>query len=78
VDAAIETYRAAVDDADLGGLLGLFGSTERVVPRWKRSGDTVFGLEENGTEIVRVPLREPVFVRQAFDAARGVVRTNTP
>ena len=38
----------------------------------------MIGLEENGTEIVRVPLREPVHIRQAFDSARGVVRTNCP
>jgi nitrate reductase beta subunit len=78
VDAAIETYRNAPADPDLAALFCLFGSTERVVPRWKRSGDTVIGLEEDGTEILRVPVREPVFIRQAFDAGRKVVRTNTP
>ena len=78
VDAAIETYRHAAEDADLAGLLCLFGATERLVPRWKRSGDVVIGMEENGAEIVRVPLREPTFIRQAFDAARGVARTNVP
>jgi nitrate reductase beta subunit len=78
VDVAIETYRQAPEDPDLAGLLALFGSAERVMPRWKRSGDTVIGLEEDGTEIVRVPLREPVFIRQAFDATRNVVRTNVP
>jgi nitrate reductase beta subunit len=78
VDRAIETYRAAPEDPDLAGLLTLFGSTERVVPRWKRTGDTVIGMEEDGSEIVRVPLREPVFVRQAFDATRKVMRTNIP
>jgi nitrate reductase beta subunit len=78
VDAAIETYRGAADDPDLAALFCLFGSTERVVPRWKRTGDVVVGLEEDGTEIVRVPVREPVFIRQAFDTARRVVRTNTP
>jgi len=35
-------------------------------------------MEEDGTEIVRVPVREPIFIRQAFDAAHRVVRTNTP
>jgi nitrate reductase beta subunit len=78
VDAAIETYRGAAADPDLAALFCLFGSTERVVPRWKRTGDTVIGLEEDGTEIIRVPVREPVFIRQAFDAGRKVVRTNTP
>ena len=78
VDAAIETYRQAAEDADLAGLLCLFGATERVVPRWKRSGDVVVGMEESGEEIVRVPLREPTFIREAFDAARAVARTNVP
>ena len=78
VDAAVETYRAAADDPDLTGLLSLFGSTSKVVPRWRRDGDVVLGLDENGGELVRVPMREPVFIRQAFDAARGVVRTNIP
>jgi nitrate reductase beta subunit len=78
VDRAIETYRGAVDDPDLAALFCLFGSTERTVPRWKRAGDVVVGMEEDGAEIVRVPVREPVFIRQAFDVARRVVRTNTP
>ena len=78
VDQAIDTYRGAPDDPDLAGLLCLFGSTSRVMPRWQRRGDAVLGLDESGKEIVQVPLREPVFIRQAFDAAHGVVRTNVP
>jgi nitrate reductase beta subunit len=78
LDAAIDTYRGAAGDPDLAALFCLFGSTERVVPRWKRAGDVAIGMEEDGTEIIRVPVREPVFIRQAFDAARGVTRTNTP
>ena len=78
VDRAIDTYRGSADDPDLSGLLSLFGSTQNVVPRWKREGDIVVGLEEDGREIVRVPMREPVQVRQALDAERGVVRTNCP
>jgi nitrate reductase / nitrite oxidoreductase, beta subunit len=76
--AAVKSYRAAADDADLGGLLGLFGCTERVVPRWRRQGDSVIGAQENGDEIIRVPLREPVFVREAFDKKYQVTRTNCP
>jgi nitrate reductase beta subunit len=78
VDQAIETYRGSADDPDLAGLLSLFGCTERIVPRWKRVNDWVLGLEEDGTEILRVPLREPVHVRKAFDAVAGVTRTNVP
>lgn len=75
---ALEAYRNAPDDPDLTGLLSLFGSTERVIPRWKRSGDWTIGTEENGTEILRVPAREPVHIRQAFDEKYQVARTNCP
>ncbi len=76
VDHAIDTYRAAADDPDLAGLLALFGSTPRIVPRWKRTGDDVIGFDEAGAEIVRVPMREPVHIRKAFDFAHGVARGN--
>ncbi len=77
-DHAVEVYRAAADDPDLAGLLALFGSTAQIVPRWRREGDTVVGLGEDSAEIVRVPLREPAYIRAAFDAAYGVQRTNVP
>ena len=73
---AIETYRTA--DPDLAGLLSLFGCSEEVMPRWKRVGDTVIGLKEDGKEIVRVPYREPAHVRAAVDLRHGVQRTNCP
>ena len=79
VDQAIETYRDAPDDPDLAGLLGLFGCSEEIMPRWKRTGDTVIGLKDDGKkEIVRVPYREPVHVRAAVDLRYGVQRTNCP
>ena len=78
VDKAIETYRNAADDPDLTALLTLFGSTQRIVPRWQRQGHNVLGFDDSGDEIIRVPMREPVHIRQAFDSAHGVVRTNVP
>lgn len=78
VDHAIDVYRAAPEDPDLSGLLSLFGSTQKVVPRWKRDGDIILGFDDSGAELVRVPFREPVHIREAFDSARGVVRTNVP
>jgi nitrate reductase beta subunit len=78
VEQAIKTYRGAASDPDLAGLLGLFGCTERVMPRWRRQGDTVVALEEGGREILRVPMREPVYILPALDAKYGVVRTNCP
>jgi nitrate reductase beta subunit len=77
-EAAVKTYRAAVNDPDLTGLLGLFGSTEQVVPRWRREGETVVGFNDEGAEIIRVPLREPVHVRPAYDQLYQIARVNCP
>lgn len=77
-EAAIKTYRTAAADPELAGLLGLFGSTERVVPRWRTEDDWTIGSEEDGKEIVRVPLREPVHIRKAYDEKHQVARTNCP
>jgi len=78
VEEAVKTYRQAADDPDLAGLLGLFGSTERVLPRWKREGDWIMGLDESGRQLARVPMREPVYINGAYDAKYQVVRTNCP
>lgn len=77
-EAAVKTYRAAAEDQDLAGLLGLFGCTERVVPRWKRENDWISGLDEQEKEIVRVPLREPVHIRAAYDEKHQIARVNCP
>ena len=80
VDAAIKTYReaAANKDDDLTGLLGLFGSSEMVMERWKRVGDKVIGLDANGKELVDVPMKEPVHIRPAVDKLYQITRTNCP
>jgi nitrate reductase beta subunit len=76
--AAVEAYRNAPADRELSGLLGLFGSTEQVIETWRQEGDTSVGYDGARREVVRTPLREPVHIRTALDAARGVVRTNCP
>jgi nitrate reductase beta subunit len=76
VDKAIETYRGAVNDSDLAGMLGLFGSTERVMTRWRRIGETVTGLDDDGNIAVSVPLKEPVHIRPAFDKQYQITRMN--
>jgi nitrate reductase beta subunit len=78
VDAAVAAYRNAVNDDDLAGLLGLFGSTESVMTRWVRKGSEVAGVDDRGTTLVRVPLREPVFERSGFDRVYQIMRTNCP
>jgi nitrate reductase beta subunit len=75
---AMKTYRNAPKDPDLAGLLCLFGSTEMVLPRFRRQGDVVTGSDEKGTQIVRVPMNEPVHIRPAFDQKNQLVRINCP
>jgi nitrate reductase beta subunit len=77
-EAAVKTYRAAANDPDLSGLLCLIGSTESIIHRWNRQGENVSGMDEKGAAMVRVPLREPVHVRAAFDPKFQIVRTNCP
>jgi nitrate reductase beta subunit len=77
-EAAVQTYRSAAKDLDLSSLLCLFGSTESIVHRWHRQGETVTGLNEKGETVARVPLTEPVYIRAAYDQKFQIVRTNCP
>ena len=78
VDAAVKAYRNAPNDDDLAGLLCLFGSTESVMTRWVRRGQEVAGVDDRGTTLVRVPLKEPVVERAAFDKVYQIMRHNCP
>ena len=78
VKEAVKTYREANEDPDLQALLCLFGCTERIIAYWKRQGNTVIGMGEDQREIVRVPVKEPVYVREAFDLKYGTARLNCP
>ena len=75
---AVKTYLGAPQDPDLAGLLSLFGCTERLIARWKRQGETVSGSDPSGREVVEVPLREPVVIREAVDPKFQVARVNCP
>jgi nitrate reductase beta subunit len=75
---AMKTYRNAPKDPDLAGLLCLFGSTEMVVPRFKRQGDVIVATDEKGQQLGRVPMNEPVHIRPAFDPKNQLVRINCP
>jgi nitrate reductase beta subunit len=77
-DQAVAAVRNAPKDPDLAGLLCLFGSTEAVVTRWRRQGETIYGYDDRGAEMVRVPMNEPVHVRPAFDPRHQIVRINCP
>ncbi len=74
---AIATYRSAKDDKKLLGALLLFGATPEIIHRYKVKGNTAIGYDEKGAELVRVPLREPIHVRVAYDERHQTYRSNT-
>lgn len=76
VEKAIETYRGAHDDPELLGALLLQGSTERTIHHFKVRDGWSFGFDEKMAEVVRVPLKEPVYIRPYKDMERDVVRHN--
>ncbi len=78
VDKAVEVYKNGPNDQDLTSLLGLFGSSEKIMRKWKRVGDKAIGMDENGKELVNVPFKEPIHIRPAYDKLYQITRTNCP
>lgn len=76
VAEAIAGYRKATDDPKLIGALLLFGSTPEIIHHYKVSGNFTIGYDEKGVELARVPLVEPIYVRDAYDSKSGTFRTN--
>jgi len=76
VGDAIATYRKAAEDPKLLGALLLFGATPEIIHHYKVVGNHSIGFNEDGAELVRVPLKEAVVVRPEFDDRYKVYRTN--
>jgi len=77
-DQAVKTYREAARDPDLHGILTLLGSSNRTVARWRRQGGQIIGMDDSGSRIIEVPLKEPIQIRKAYDSVLDVTRSNTP
>lgn len=75
---AVARYRKAPEDLKLIGLLMLFTSTDKIVDSFKVEGDIkkgrCIGYNAKGEEVVQVPLKEPIIIREAFDKKRDVTR----
>ena len=78
VDEAIAAYRDLPNDPVAQGLLCLIGSTDRIIDSFKVADGQAVGLDAQGKELVSVPVTEPIFEREAFDAKLGAPRVNTP
>jgi nitrate reductase beta subunit len=88
---AVKTYRDTMlrareqglknldeDDLKLIGLVALSNSSNRIVHSFKvlRNNLEVVGYNENGGELIKVPILEPQYVRDFFDKTRNVYRYN--
>ncbi len=78
---AVKLYKKAKDDKKLIGLLMLFGSTDKIVNKFKVESKNSGGIEgfctgfnEDGKEIAKVPLKEPIVIREEYDDQRDVHR----
>ena len=78
VDGAIQRYRELARDPVAQGLLCLMGSTDRIMHRFTVEKEVAAGFDEAGTELVRVPVTESLFEREAFDPKLEAIRNNTP
>ncbi len=78
VDGAIERYKKLPEDPIAQGLLVLMGSSDKILHRFKVERGEAQGFDEQGNELVRVPVTEGVVERAAFDEKLGAPRNNTP
>lgn len=76
VEKAIEAYKRVPEDPELKGVLMLMGATERWVDKFRVQGDYVYGYDAQGNEVVRVPLKEPIYLRPVYDRQFTVYRHN--
>ena len=74
---AVQQYRNAKEDPILRGLFALFGSTDKILSRFRVENDIAKGFNERGEEVIRVPAREPVFTRPARDTLYQIRRSNS-
>jgi nitrate reductase beta subunit len=76
VAEAMELYRNAKDDKQLLGALLLFGATEEIIDTFKVKGDYAYGYNDKGAEVAKVPLVEPMHIRDAYSATRQAHQMN--
>jgi nitrate reductase beta subunit len=77
VEHAITAYKQAHSDNMFLGLLTLFGSTELWISKFHVSKNGMAtGYDEKGKAVVKVPIKEPQYVRPFYDKTLDVYRHN--
>ncbi|KKM84702.1 hypothetical protein LCGC14_1296500 [marine sediment metagenome] len=82
VEEAVKAYKNAKDDKRLIAILLLMGCTDKIIHSFKVEGNLekgeAIGFDEGKKEIIRVPLKEPIYIRKAYDKERKVQRISIP
>jgi nitrate reductase beta subunit len=73
---SIKQYRNAGKDKELLAALLLFGCTEKMLERFALDGNDAVGYDASDAEVVRVPLTEPIYIRQEKNEKSGAFLTN--
>lgn len=77
-DQAVAMYKNAKNDIELIGALMLFGSTDRIIDSFKVAGNletgTTSGFDAQGKQVISVPLKEPIVIREKYDKQHDVHR----
>ncbi|MEO5341350.1 MAG: dehydrogenase [Magnetococcus sp. MYC-9] len=76
VELAQKVYLTAEKDKRLLAALLLFGATPNILFGFKEQNGFAVGLDKQGKELVRVPFREPIFIRPGFDEKFQTHRSN--
>ena len=76
VEQAVKTYKNVHSDETFLGALTIFGSTEFWVSKFKVSKGVAIGYDIKGKEIVKVPIKEPVYIRPFYDEKLQVYHHN--
>jgi nitrate reductase beta subunit len=71
-----EEKPVAVCDRATGPPHVIFGATPEISHSFRVEGDHVMGYDAKGAEVVRVPIREPIVIREVYDIKHKAYRTN--
>ncbi len=78
VENAIGTYLTAKKDRKLLGAMLLFGSTDKIIHRFKVDRKYAYGYDKDGKLVAKVPFNEPIYIRPLYDRKRDVYRHSIP
>lgn len=78
VQEYIDNYKQIRSDEVAKGLFTLMGSTDKIIHSFKVKKEIATAFDEGGSEILSVPVTEPLIERKSYDKSAEATRNNTP